>query len=150
MPSQSGIMFQHPFGPKLRAFLCFFSPGQAGLIHLGVAKVHLGMLLLEFLENIGLLLFIAGWQAGLLLALVKHHLLDHAACLAVQIRQFRRLWCDFGYINLGCIGDNVCPPLHLVDFVKVDLEGLGAVGCGLECPGAVVDEYGVGKVALSQ
>lgn len=42
------------------------------------------------------------------------------------------------------------PPLHLVDFVEVDLEGLGAVGSGFEGPCAVVDEDRVGEVALSR
>lgn len=51
--------------------------------HLDIRKVHLGMLLLELLENIQLLLLVTGWLACLLLSLVIHHLLDHAACLAI-------------------------------------------------------------------
>lgn len=118
------------------------------LVDLGVAKVHLGVLLLELCQDIELLLFIRGGQALLLLALVEHHLLDHAASLAVEVGELGVGGLDLGNVDLGSVGDDVRPPLHLVDFVEVDLDGLGAVAVGGEGPGRVVDVDGMGEVAL--
>lgn len=104
-------------------------------VNLGIAEVHLGVLLLELLEDIHLLLLVARRQACLLLTLVVHHLLDHSPGLAVEVRQLAVLGRDFGDVNLGRVCHDVCPPLHLVDLVEVDLERLGAVGGGDERPG---------------
>jgi hypothetical protein len=97
------------------------------LVNLGVAKVHLGVLGLELLENICLVLLIRAGQALLLLLLVEHHLLDHAAGLAVEIRQLGVIGLDLGNVDLRRRGDDVSPPLHLVHLVEVDLNCLRAV-----------------------
>jgi hypothetical protein len=52
-------------------------------VELGIAKVHLRMLLLKLFEHITLSLLIAGWESGGLLTLVVHHFLDHTAGLPV-------------------------------------------------------------------
>jgi hypothetical protein len=119
------------------------------LTHLRVGKVHLRVLLLELLQDIRLLLLVAGRLALLLLPLVKHHLLDHAACLSVEVAQLAVLGLYFGGVDLGRGGDDVRPPLHLVDFVEVDGDLL--VGAdGLECPGGLVDADGVRQRALGR
>lgn len=104
-------------------------------VNLGLAKVHLGMLVLELLEDVEPLLLVRGGQAALLLLLVKHHLLDHAARLAVEVRQLGRVGLDLGHVDLGSVGHDVSPPLHLVHLVEVDLDRLGAVGVGAQRPG---------------
>ncbi|KAK5631590.1 hypothetical protein RRF57_007304 [Xylaria bambusicola] len=75
------------------------------------------MLRLEFLEDVSLLLVIRGREAHLLLALVVHHLLDHAARLAVEVGQLAVLGLDLGDVDLGGACDDVGPPLHLVRLV---------------------------------
>ena len=92
------------------------------------------MLFLKLLQQVHLLLLIARRLAHLLLPLVPHHLLHHAAGIAVQVAQLAVLWCDFGGVDLGCRGDDVRPPFHLVDFVEVDVQ-LFAGGEGFEGPG---------------
>jgi hypothetical protein len=107
------------------------------------------VLLLELLQDIRLLLLVAGRLALLLLPLIKHHLLDHAACLAVQVAQLAVLGLYLGGVDLGRGGDDVRPPLHLVYFVEVD--GDFFVGAdGGEGPGGVVDADGVREVALAK
>lgn len=106
------------------------------------------MLILELLQNICLLLLVGRGQALLLLALVKHHLLNHAARLAVEVRQLRVFGLDLGHVNLGCSGHDVSPPFHLVDLVEVNFHRLGSVRVGRERPGRVVDENSMGEVAL--
>lgn len=93
------------------------------------------MLVLELLENVEPLLLVRGGQAALLLLLVKHHLLNHAARLAVKVRQLGRVGLDLGHVDLGSVGHDVRPPLHLVHLVEVDLNRLGAVGVGAQRPG---------------
>lgn len=105
------------------------------------------MLFLEFLQYVQLLLFVAGRLAHLLLALVEHHLLDHATGLAVQVAEVAVLGLDLGGVDFGRGGDDVGPPLHLVDLVEMQADFLAA-GDGLEGPGGVVDVDGVGEVAL--
>ena len=105
------------------------------------------MLLLELLENVQLLLLVARRLAHLLLALVEHHLLDHAAGLAVQVAEVAVLGLDLGGVDLGRGGDDVGPPLELVDLLQVHADLL-AGGHGLEGPSRVVDADGVGEVAL--
>lgn len=121
-------------------------PGR--LTNLGFAEIHFGMLLLEFLENVGLLLFLARGLAEFLLTLVEHHLLDHAACLAVQVTQLAVVGLDLGHIDLGGRSHDVRPPLHLIDLVQMYVDGLGAAWRRGQCPGAVVGVDCVGEVAL--
>jgi len=109
------------------------------------------MLFLELLQQVELLLLVARGLSGLLLALIKHHLLDHAARLAVEVTQLAVLGLDLGGVDFGGGGDDVRPPLELVDLVEMDGDlllrcwGSGDSGKG---PGAVVDVDGVGEVAL--
>lgn len=105
------------------------------------------MLVLELLQDVQLLLLVARRLAHLLLALVEHHLLDHAAGLAVQIAEVAVLGLDLGGVDLGCGGHDVGPPLELVDLVQVDADLL-AGGDRLEGPGGVIDADGVREVAL--
>lgn len=123
-------------------------PRTADLLDLGLAEIHLGVLLLELLEDIRLLLLVRGWQAVLLLPLVVHHLLDHAPRLAVEIGELGVFGLDLGDVDGGRAGDDVRPPLHLIHLVEVDLDGLCAVGVCGEGPCRVVDADGVGEVAL--
>lgn len=91
------------------------------------------MLLLELLQQLELLLLVACRLASLLLPLVKHHLLDHAARLAVEVAQLAVLGLDLGGVDFGGVCDDVGPPFELVDFVEVDGDFfLGRGGCG-EC-----------------
>lgn len=55
------------------------------LLNLGVAKVHLRVLVLELLEDIYLLLLVRRGKTLLFLPLVEHHLLDHTSRVAVEI-----------------------------------------------------------------
>ena len=119
-----------------------------GSLDLGLAKVHLRVLLLELLEDICLLLLIRAGKTLLLLLLVEHHLLDHATGLTVEVRQLGVVGLDLGHVDLGGRSDNVSPPLHLVDLVKVNLDSLGAIRVGAQSPGGVVNVDGVGKIAL--
>ena len=105
------------------------------------------MLLLKLLQQVQLLLLIAGRLAHLLLPLVKQHLLDHAPRLAVQVPKLAVLGLDLARVDLGRAGDDVRPPLQLVGFVEVDLNVL-ARGGGGERPRGVVDADGVGELAL--
>jgi hypothetical protein len=106
------------------------------------------MLLLELLKHFHLLLVIACWLAHLLLPLVVHHLLHHASRLAIQIAKFAILWCDLSSIDLGCRCDDMWPPLHLVDFVEVDIELLSASSDCLERPCGFIYEDGMWEGAL--
>lgn len=105
------------------------------------------MLVLELLQDVQLLLLVARRLAHLLLALVEHHLLDHAAGLAVQIAEVAVLGLDLGGVDLGRGGHDVGPPLELVDLVQVDADLL-AGGDRLEGPGGVIDADRVREVAL--
>lgn len=107
------------------------------------------MLLLELLENVHLLLFVRRRQALLLLTLVKHHLLDHAASRAVKVGELGVLRLDLGNIDLGRRRDNMCPPLDLVDLVQMDFNRLHIGGIvRRQRPCRVVNVHGVGEVAL--
>ena len=105
------------------------------------------MLLLELLQDFGLLLLVAGRLALLLLPLVVHHLLHHAPRLSVEVAQLAVLGLDLGGIDLGRSGDNVGPPLKRVDLVEVDGDLRAGAGRG-QRPGGVVDADGVGELAL--
>jgi hypothetical protein len=105
------------------------------------------MLLLELGQEVELLLLVARGLASLLLALVEHHLLDHAARLAVEVAQLAVLGLDLAGVDLGGRGDDVRPPLHLVGFVEVHLDVL-ASGRGREGPRGLVEADGVGELAL--
>lgn len=91
-----------------------FIPSSA---HLHIREVHLRVLLLELLEYIQLLLLVARGLAGLLLALVEHHLLHHSSCFAVEVAELAVLGGDLAGVDLGRRGDDVRPPLHLVRLV---------------------------------
>ena len=117
-------------------------------VDLSLAKVHLGMLVLKFLENVHLLLVIRARQPLLLLTLVVHHLLHHTARLAVEVRQLGRVGRDLGNIDLGCVLDDVRPPLHLVDLVQVDLDQLRPVRVGGQGPGRLPCLDGLRKLTL--
>jgi hypothetical protein len=106
------------------------------------------MLLLELPHNILLLLLITVRLPRLLLPLIIHHLLDHPACLAIQIAKlavFRRYLAD---VDARGAGHDVLPPLHLVGLRELDAEFLGAGGESFEGPGRVVEEDGVGEGTL--
>lgn len=105
------------------------------------------MLLFELVQNIQLLLLVTRGLASLLLPLVEHHLLDHAASLAVQVAELTVLGLDLRSVDFGGRGDDMGPPLELVHFVEVNGDFL-ARGCRGESPGAVVDEDGMGEGAL--
>lgn len=105
------------------------------------------MLLLELLENIELLLLIACGLACLLLSLVKHHLLHHAACLAIEITQLAVLGLDLGGIYLGRRCDNVGPPLELVHLIEMNGDFF-ARGGRAERPCGLIDMDRVRKFAL--
>jgi len=106
------------------------------------------MLRLELAHNLRLLLLVAARLASLLLPLIVHHLLDHAAGLAVQVAKFAVFGRDFADIDARRGRDDVLPPLHLVGFRELDAQFFGARGRGFERPGGVVEEDGVGKGAL--
>jgi len=98
------------------------------------------MLRLELLEQVHLLLIIAGGQAHLFLPLVEHHLLDHGARLAVQVAQLAVLRLDLARVDLGVVRQHVRPPFHLVDLVQVDRHFFGRGVCrSLKRPAAFVD-----------
>lgn len=101
----------------------------------------------EFSQNVLLLLLIAAGLTHLLLALIVHHLLNHAAGRPVQITEFAVLGLNLRSVDFGCRGYDVGPPFHLVGLVEVNGQLL-AGGGGFECPGAVVDENGVWEGAL--
>lgn len=135
--------------PRVLATLIWIVYPTVFLPQLRVRKVHLGVLLLELLENVQLLLLVACWLALLLLLLVIHHLLDHTACLAVEIAQLAVLGRDLGGIDLGRRGNDVSPPFHLVHLVEMDGDFLFRSGGGGERPGGLIDTDGVGQFALS-
>lgn len=93
------------------------------------------MLLHKCAQHILFLLLITCRLPHLLLALIKHHLLDHTPRLTIQITQLAVLRCDLRDVDFWGRGDDVFPPLHLVGFVEVELEHFGAFGGGGERPG---------------
>ena len=103
----------------------------------------------ELLERIILLLFLTSRFPLPLHLLVVHHLLDHAAGLAVQVAQLGVLGLDLGHVDLGRRRHHVRPPFRLVLLVQVDRDLLARGGRGrLQRPGAFVREDGAGEVAL--
>jgi hypothetical protein len=127
----------------------FYSSTVIASAHLHVGKVHFGMLFLELLEDVELLLLVAGGLARLLLPLIVHHLLDHAPRLSIEVAQLAVLGLDLAGVDLGRRGDDMGPPLHLVLLVQVNFN-VFASGCGAQRPGRVVDTDGVGKFALAK
>jgi hypothetical protein len=125
-------------------FVLNSSPSSA---HLHIREVHLRVLLLELLEYIQLLLLVARGLAGLLLALIEHHLLHHSSRFTVEVAELAVLGRDLAGVDLGRRGDDVRPPLHLIRLVQVDLEVFAGGGWG-ECPGGLVDADAVGELAL--
>ena len=78
------------------------------------------MLLLEILQHIKLLLLITSRFPHLLLALIKHHLLNHGSRLPVQVAKFAAFRAYLGDVDFWGTGYDVCPPFHLVYFVEVE------------------------------
>lgn len=118
------------------------------LRHLRITEIHLRMLLLELLQHIHLLAIVTRRQAHLLLALIVHHLLDHAPRLAVQIPQLAVLGLDLRRVEVvGRVGRDGRPPLHLVRLVEMDADVLAGRG-GLERPGGLGGPDLEGEVAL--
>lgn len=107
------------------------------------------MLLLELLEDVRLLLLVRTGQTLLLLLLIEHHLLNHAAGLPVKVGQLGVVRLDLGNVDLGSRSDDVSPPFHLVDLVEVDLDSLGTIRVGAQSPGGVINVDRVRKIALS-
>ena len=122
--------------PGLLLLLLAFPPNRYRLFstNLCLREIHFGMLGLKLAQHLHLLLLLTRRLPQLLLPLVVHHLLDHAPRLAVQIAQLAVLGRDLGRVDLRRRGDDVRPPLHLVDLVQVDGDFL-ARGRGLERPG---------------
>lgn len=112
------------------------------LAQLCIREVHLRMLCLELLQHFQLLLLITRRLSHLLLPLIIHHLLHHGPRLAVQVAELAALRLDLGGVDLGGTGDDMCPPLHLVDLVEMDADLLAVRHC-LERPGGLVDVDGV-------
>ena len=93
------------------------------------------MTLLELLQHVQLGLLLARRLPHLLLPLVKHHLLDHAPGLAVQVPELAVLGLDLGGVEEARgVGRDGGPPLLLVGLVEVDGD-VFAGGGGLEGPG---------------
>lgn len=116
--------------------------------HLRIRKVHLGVTLFELLQDIQLALLVARRFPHLLLPLVIHHLLDHAARLAVQVTQLAVLGLDLGRVEeVGGVVRDRGPPLLLVRFVEVDGDFFTRGG-GLERPGGFGGADLVGKGTL--
>lgn len=79
---------------------------------------------LEFLKSLHLLEFIGRWFSHLLLLVVKHHLFHHSPGLSVKIAELAVLRFDLSGIDLGMMGKDVLPPLVLVHFLEMDMNGL--------------------------
>jgi len=107
------------------------------------------MLRLEFLQDIHLLLLIARRLAYLFLPLVIHHFLHHAPRLAIEVTQLAVLRRDLRSVNFRGRSDDVCPPLHFVGFVEVDVE-LFAVFNRLKRPCRFVHADAMRKKTLSR
>lgn len=106
------------------------------------------MLRLELPQNLRLLLLITTRLASLLLPLIIHHLLDHAASLAVQIAELAVLGRDFADVDARSGSHDVLPPLHFVGLGELDSHFFRAGGSAVESPGGIVDEDGVREGAL--
>jgi hypothetical protein len=110
----------------------------------------------KLLQHILFLLLLAGRLALPLHLLVEHHLLDHAARLAVEVAELGVLRLDLGDVDGGRGRDDVRPPLRFVLLVEVDGDFFAAGwgsggrggGAGFEGPGAFVEEDGGGVGAL--
>ena len=108
------------------------------------------MLRLEALQHLHLLLILARRLTHLLLALIIHHLLDHAPRLAIQIAEFAVLGRDLRDVDLGRRGDDMGPPFHLVDLVEMDGDFFAGVRQRFERPGGFVGVDFFGEVALGE
>ena len=98
------------------------------------------MLFLELAQHVCLARIVTRRPPQLLLPLIPHHLLDHAARLAVQVAQLAVLGRDFRCVDrVGRVGHDRRPPLHLVGFVEVEGDFFGGRGGGGgERPGGFV------------
>lgn len=106
------------------------------------------MLRLELPHDLGLLLLITTRLSRLLLPLIIHHLLDHAAGFAVEVAELAVLGRDFADVDARSGRHDVLPPLHLVGLGELDAHFLGARRRAVKRPGGVVEEDGVGEGAL--
>ena len=77
-------------------------------------KQYLAITADSLFHDVLFLLVIAGGQSHLLLPLVVHHLLDHAARLTVQVRELGGLRLHLARVDLRVRLDQPAPPLHLV------------------------------------
>ena len=106
------------------------------------------MTLLKLLQHIQFPLLIARRLPHLLLPLIKHHLLDHAPRLAVQVPELAVLGLDLGRIEeVRGVGRDGGPPLLLVGFVEVEGD-VFAGGGGFEGPGGFGGADFVGQGTL--
>lgn len=109
------------------------------------------VLLLELLQQLHLLLLVTGRATHLLLSLIVHHLLDHGTSLTIEIAQAGVLGGDLGHVDLGRRLDDMRPPFHLVHLVEMDADLLArGLRCCLESPGRLIDEDGMGEIALDR
>ena len=106
------------------------------------------MLFHELRQHILLLLLITTGLPLALHLLIIHHLLDHAARLAVQLRQLRVLRLDFLHVDLGCGRDDVGPPRRARGFGERDDDFFAAVRKRGERPRRVIDVDWVREGAL--
>lgn len=74
----------------------------------------------SLLEYILLLAIFTGGQTHLLLPLIVHHFLHHAACLSIQIGQFRWLRIDFTCWDFRITCYQTIPPVHAIDLLECD------------------------------
>ncbi len=96
--------------------------------HLSLTEVHLRVLGHELFEYVLLVLLVTGGLALPLHLLVVHHLLDHAARLAVELGQFRVLGHDLRRVDLGRRRHYVCPPVRPAGLGQVNRDLFGVVG----------------------
>lgn len=80
-------------------------------------KIRTRMFRLKLLQNIRLLLIIARHPACLLLALIIHHLLNHAPRLTIEVAQLRVLRANLRYVDCWSASHDMRPPFHSVNFV---------------------------------
>jgi hypothetical protein len=133
-----------PSPPSILRNLIAFSPSA----HLNITKIHLRMLRLELAHNLRFLLLVAARLASLFLPLIVHHLLDHPSRLAVQVTELAVFGRNLADVDPRRRRHDVLPPFHLVRLRELDAQLLCAGGSGLEGPGGVVEEDGVGEGAL--
>jgi hypothetical protein len=89
---------------------------------------------LKLLQHVQFFLLITSRLPHLFLSLIKHHFFNHTPRLTIQVSQLAILRLDFRDIYLRRRGDNMFPPLHLVNLIQMQLEDFGARWRGSESP----------------